>query len=136
MIRVKAIIEIAGFPKEHVEQTVDKVVSTLKESFNLKNFKVYEAVALKEKLEGFWSSFCDVEVELKNIDELVVFCFDFMPSSIEIISPESLSLKQNEMGNIFNDLLSRLHNYDMLVKNLNASNQVLKKKLDESVKAS
>ena len=74
MIRVKAIIEIAGFPKEHVEQTVDKVVSTLKESFNLKNFKVYEAVALKEKLEGFWSSFCDVEVELKNIDELVVFC--------------------------------------------------------------
>ena len=136
MIRVKAIIEIAGFPKEHVEQTVDKVVSTLKGSFNLKNFKVYEAVALKEKLEGFWSSFCDVEVELKNIDELVVFCFDFMPSSIEIISPESLSLKQNEMGNIFNDLLSRLHNYDMLVKNLNASNQVLKKKLDESVKAS
>ena len=136
MIRVKAIIEIAGFPKEHAEQTVDKVVSTLKGSFNLKNFKVYEAVALKEKLEGFWSSFCDVEVELKNIDELVVFCFDFMPSSIEIISPESLSLKQNEMGNIFNDLLSRLHNYDMLVKNLNASNQVLKKKLDESVKAS
>ncbi len=130
-IKVKAIIEIAGFPKENVELTMVKVVETLKKNFKLEKQQVYEAVALKDKMEGFWSTFCEVDLNFKDINELVIFCFDFMPSSIEILSPQELNFKDIEMGNFLNDLLSRLHQYDMIVKNLTASNEIMKRKMNK-----
>lgn len=132
-ITIRAIIEIAGFPKEHVEEIMKKVIDNLKSAFDLKDHKIYEAVALKDKMEGFWSTFSEVEMNFKDINELVIFCFEYMPSSIELLSPEEIKFKSNEMNNLFNDLLSRLHDYDMVVKNLNASNKLLKKQ--QNIKA-
>ena len=129
-ITVKAIIEIAGFPKEHVEDIMKKVIDKLKEGFNLKDHKIYEAVALKDKMEGFWSTFSEVDMTFKDMNDMIIFCFEYMPSSIEILNPGELNFKSNEMNNLFNDLLSKLHHYDMVVKNLTASNQLLKKQLD------
>ena len=131
-INLKAIIEVAGFPKEHVEETMVKVVEKLKQEFKVNKHEVYEAVELKDKMEGFWSTFCELDLTVKSTDELIVFCFEYMPSSIEIISPEELKFSNIEVGNMFNDLLARLHNYDMLVKNLTASNQVMKKKMEDA----
>ncbi len=134
-INIKAIIEIAGFPKEHIEETMVKVVDKLKDEFKVNRQEIYEAVALKDKMEGFWSTFCDIELSFNNVENLVVFCFEYMPSSIEILSPEELKFNNNEIGNILNNLLARLHHYDMLVKNLTASNQLMKKKLDDKTNA-
>ena len=130
-IDTRAIIEIAGFPKEHIEGTMVKVVEKLKQDFKVSKQEVYEAVALKDKMEGFWSTFCEVELSFKNVNELIIFCFEYMPSSIEILSPEEIKFKGNEVNSIFNDLLSRLHQYDMIVKNLTASNEIMKKKLNK-----
>ena len=131
-IETRAIIEIAGFPKEHIEETMVKVVEKLKQDFKVSKQEVYEAVALKDKMEGFWSTFCEVEISFKNVNELVIFCFEYMPSSIEILTPEEIKFKGNEFNSIFNDLLSRLHQYDMIVKNLTASNEIIKKKLGKT----
>ena len=133
MIIIKTIIEVAGFPKEHIEETMVKVIEKLKQESKVTKHEVFEAVELKDKLEGFWSTFCDIEINFNNIEELIRFCFEYMPSSIEILSPEDLKFNNIEIANVFNDLLARLHHYDMLVKNLNASNQVMKKKLDTNV---
>ena len=132
MISIKAIIEVAGFPKEHIEETMVKVVEKLKQESKVTKHEVFEAVELKDKLEGFWSTFCDIEMNFNNIEELIRFCFEYMPSSIEILNPEKLNFNNIEVANVLNDLLARLHHYDMLVKNLNASNQVMKKKLDQA----
>jgi len=131
-INIKAIIEVAGFPKEHVEKTMVKVVEKLKQDFKVNKQEVYEAVALKDKMEGFWSTFCDIELSFDKIENLIIFCFEYMPSSIEILSPENLTFNNIEIGNVLNDLLARLHHYDMVVKNLTASNKMIKKKLGES----
>ena len=132
MISIKAIIEVAGFPKEHIEETMVKVVEKLKQESKVTKHEVFEAVELKDKLEGFWSTFCDIEMNFNNIEELIRFCFEYMPSSIEILNPEKLNFNNIEVANVLNDLLARLHHYDMLVKNLNASNQVMMKKLDQA----
>lgn len=131
-IDIRAIVEIAGFPKEHIEETMVKVVEKLKQDFKVSKQQVYEAVALKDKMEGFWSTFCEIEISFKNVNELIIFCFEYMPSSIEILSPEEINFKGNEVNSIFNDLLSRLHQYDMIVKNLTASNEIMKKKLGKT----
>ncbi len=129
-IKVKAIIEVAGFPKEHIDDTIVKVVDKIKTEFKIIESKIFETIALKDKMEGFWSSFCEVEIDFKKFDEISTFCFEYMPSSIEIIEPEQLNFNNIETGNVFNDLLARLHHYDMMLKNLTASNEIMKKKLD------
>ena len=53
-----------------------------------------------------------------------------MPSSIEIIEPLSFNAKCTDMSNMINDLLAKIHRYDMVVKNMNAENVILKRKLD------
>ena len=131
-IKIKTIIEVAGFPKEHVEGTMAKVVEKLKKEFEVEKNDVFEAVALKDKMEGFWSTFCEVNINFNKMEDLVIFCFEYMPSSVEIIQPEVLNLSNKDMENILNDLLSRLHHYDMLVKNLTASNEIMKKKTNVS----
>lgn len=125
-IRTRAVIEILGSPKEHVENTMQLVADKVKEGFSLLSCEIYDA----EEINGLWSSFADVEVNFKDIDQLIMFCFDFLPSSVEIIEPMNFNVKCTEMSNLINDLLARLHKYDMVVKQLNMENTILKKKLN------
>ena len=131
-ISIRAVIEVAGFPKEHIEQVIVKIIEKLKQENKVINSQVYEAVELKDKMQGFWSTFCEIELDFEKIDKIITFCFEYMPSSIEIINPEKVNFTNLEFSNILNDLLSRLHEYDMVVKNLTASNMALKKKAEKS----
>ena len=127
-IRVKAILEILGSPKDHVEETMKVVISKAKENFKLLSEKTYET----QEIDGLWSTFSEIEISFKNIDEITGFCFNFMPSSVEIMEPINFSFKCNDIANMFNDLLGKLHRYDMVVKNMHAENVILKKKLEQS----
>jgi flavin-binding protein dodecin len=120
-IKIKSVIEIVGAPKEHVEETMREAVNKVKDTFKVTKSKIYEA----EQIEKFWSTFTDFEMELKDINQLIAFCFDFMPSSIEILEPDKIDIKQNEVSDLMNDLLARLHQYDMILKNLNAQVRVM-----------
>ena len=130
-ISARAIIEVAGFPKEHVDQIIKKVIDKLKEEREVVNAELFETVALKDKMEGFYSAFTELKLNLKDIDDLIRFCLEYMPSSIEIIEPEEMSLKTQELAVVLNDLLGKLHDYDLAIKNLQASNFLMKKKLDQ-----
>jgi len=121
ILTVKAIIEILGYPKEHVQETMNRVVEIVKKDYKLEDSKIHEP----KELDKFWSTFVELELKIKKIDDLIGFCFDFMPSSIEIVEPSRLNVKTSEIANLFNDLLARLHQYDMIVKNLSAQNKLL-----------
>ncbi len=117
-----------GSPKEHVEKAIKTVVEKLKKEDNVKLTK--EDISKTAKIKEFWSTFAEVEIEIENIARLFDICFDYMPSSVEILEPEKIDLKSEYITDLLNDLLAKLHRYDMLVKNLNAQNFVLKKKLN------
>ncbi len=57
-------------------------------------------------------------------------CFDYMPSSIEILEPAGMEVDMNDMVSMLNDLLARIHKYDMVLKNLHAQTVVMKHDLD------
>lgn len=117
-IKIHTIIEIAGAPREHVEETIKKVTEIIKTNKKLEVLKQEvaeiektEAPSLKnpeEKMEIF-STFADMEINLENFDELMQFCYTFMPSSLEILEPEDLKIKNSHLSNSINDLLGRLH---------------------------
>jgi len=122
-ITLRVIIEIMGSPKDHVEKTMQLVLEKFKKEYKVNKEELNEATQLKQ----FWSTFVEIEAEIDNLDQLTSVCFDYLPSSIEVIEPTNLEIKNQVISDLMNDLLAKLHRYDMVMKNLNAENVLLKK---------
>ena len=115
-----------GKPKEHLESTLKKYIENLKK--DKKIIIIEEDYAKPEAKENeMFSTFVELEALMRNTGKIIDFCFDYMPSSIEVIEPASLIYKNNELANILNDLQTRLHKYDMMVKNFSQQNKLLKR---------
>ena len=127
-IKAKIIIELLGSPKEYIEETMKKVLDELKARKEI-SILSQETSDAKE-LEKFYSIFSDIEIKC-DVPTLIGICFDFMPSSVEIISPKDLSFESKDMENLLNDLLARLHQESMLIRNLHAENLLMKQKLNK-----
>ncbi|MDO8556160.1 MAG: hypothetical protein Q7R96_03235 [Nanoarchaeota archaeon] len=128
-IQAKVILEIIGSPEEHVNevmQTLLEKIQTKKET-QLGEHKIFKA----KKMDNgkLYSSFTEATINFNDPSTLLGFCFDFMPSSIEILTPERLELKEKDMSDFVNDLLAKLHQYDMILKNVHAENVMLKRKM-------
>ena len=123
-IRCRTIIEVLGKPKEHVEKSLNEYVEHIKKDSELIVLKEdYSEVKEQGKL---WSQFVELELVIKGTSKLIAFCFDYMPSSLEVLKPEHLVMTNPEISNFLNDLQAKLHNVDMVVKQLKAENDFLK----------
>ncbi|MAF36377.1 hypothetical protein CL622_04635 [archaeon] len=127
----RAIIEIAGYPKEHVTSIMGKVVGQVKGTGQVKTtaHRTFPAKLVKqENVKEMYSTFTEFDLEVGDISYLADFAFSFMPSSIEILDGKD-TFTSAEFNGIINDLLARLHNYDMVVKNLQAEKLLLQRAL-------
>ncbi len=129
----RAIIEILGKPKEHVEKTLKKYTEEIKEDKNITFLKEDFAEA-KEQDEGMFSAFSEIEFETDELNKITGFCFDYMPSSVDIFEPEKVTYRAGELNIVINDLLGKLHHVDMAVKKLNNENQFLKNNTNVLIK--
>lgn len=121
----KVIVEILGAPKEHVEKTLKAVIEKIKEEepLNVLSGKVFKA-----KPQGrFFSMFTEMEILFNDFAHLADFCFNYLPSSVEIVEPEEFKTKSVNITNALNDLLAKLHNADMVLKNSQAKNLILER---------
>lgn len=128
-IKAKIVIEILGHPKEHVEETMKIIIEKLKQEKDVKLLK--ETTYKAEQVEKMWSTFSDLEIEVNDLQKLIGICFDYMPSSVEIIDPLKMSIETKSIEEMFNDLLAKLHKVDMALKNALAENKWLKTKKKE-----
>ncbi len=126
-IVLRIIIEILGNPQEHVNDTLKKIIEKIKSEFKVNKEELYEA----ENVGKLWSAFTEVEMELNNVDQLIGICFEYMPSSIEILEPIEFAVKNNDLNNLLNDLMAKLHQNDMIIKNLAAENTVMKREFNK-----
>jgi hypothetical protein len=126
-IHGRFIIELVGKPKEHIEKAMLMIINKIKESQDIEIVRQESAEAKElEKQKGFFSIFTEIELLLENLPVLMGFCYDFMPSSVEILAPEELKTNPNEINSILNDLQAKLHSLDSVSKQLNMENQFLK----------
>ncbi len=123
-IHFSAIVEMVGKPKEHVEKTLKDYLKTIDEQKDIQ--LISEDFSEAKPVEGeMFSAFVEVEILAKGVDKVANFCFDYMPSSIEIIDPESIKYRSSDFTDFLNDLQSRLHDLDMTVKTVNETNKQL-----------
>jgi len=125
--------EVLGGPKDHVEATLQKVLDKLEEDKKLKisDKKVFDCEEQDNKL---WSTFAEVVLEFEKVGTLLDVCFDYMPSSVEILEPAGMELDLGEFGESMNDMLASLHKYTMGIKQLQAQNLYLRKQLSGEIK--
>ena len=130
-IRCKTIIEVLGKPMGHVEDSIRDYVEKIKKDSELIVMNADFSEAAEKK--GLWAVFVELDMVVKGIQKLIGFCFDYMPSSIEITKPEAFAVKKSTVENFINDLQARLHNVDMVVKRQKNENTFLKKNLVKAV---
>jgi len=125
-ILARLILQIAGSPKEHVEETLKKLVEDIKKYKEIKLIKsqLEEATEQEDKI---WTAFAEVEIVTKNLPLLTAFCMEYMPSSVEILEPDVPLANANMTTNFLNDLLSKIHEFSMQLKNANAKIEILNK---------
>ena len=118
-LRTKLIIEIAGFPEEHVNHTLNLIKEKLLELNGVESVKtkIREAKKISERM---WSGFVEIEILVDKLSSLLGICFDFMPSSVEIIEPETITEDSGYLSDVINDLAAKLHHYDAVAKMLRA----------------
>lgn len=122
-IHCTIIVELLGGPKEYIEETLAQYVEQIKQAESHRVLKI--DLAPVEARDKLWSTFAEIELWVKDASTLAFLCFDYMPSSIEILEPEQFSYRAADFAGFFNDLQMRLHKLDMIVKNLRAENKVL-----------
>src|SRR3989344_4134927 len=133
----RVIIEVMGSPKDYVEKTlrlaIDNIKRKQKEITKRRKPGQEDIEILKEEFfpaeekEKMFSDFTELEILFRNTFELVNFCFEYTPSSIEILEPQNLNYKSRDFSNALNDLLGKIHNNAMLIKNYAAENKILKR---------
>lgn len=122
-IHGRVIIEMLGAPQDYVEKTLHLYVEKIKKEKEYLVLK--EAFEKPEKRDDLFAVFVELEMLAKDASALVFFCFDYMPSSIEIIAPQQFTYRAADFTDFFNDLQARLHKMDMITKNMRAENRML-----------
>ncbi len=128
-IRLKIVIEVAGFPKEHIEKAIASIGEKLHTE---KSSIVVEQTThpARNVSENMFSTFIEVELLSESLTQLMGLLYEYMPSSIEIIEPEDpISDDPQAVTMVLNDLLAKLHKYNQMVHAIQAENAILKKQL-------
>jgi len=136
--KTRFILEIVGFPEEHINDTLKLISGKFGEGVkeirvNKKTIRDAKKISIDSKKpieeSKFFAGFIEIEADVANLVTLTGIIFDWMPASIEIMSPDSVIEDKVHANELLNDLCGRLHQYDQITKMLKAQNAILSKEL-------
>ncbi|RLG15531.1 hypothetical protein DRN69_02835 [Candidatus Pacearchaeota archaeon] len=141
-IKAVLIFEIIGKPKEHLIQTLDEMIKRIdsEKGVSVQGKDIKEPILMKDKVgimnkekieknKDFYTTFAEVEIEVEEILYLAILMFKYMPSHIEIISPELIILSNNGWNDILNEVTRRLHGYDEIARVMQVEKVILEKRI-------
>jgi hypothetical protein len=120
-VLTRIIIEMLGAPQDYITKTMQSYIEKLK-----KQHTVLKAeIATAEAKESIFSIYAELEMRFTDLPELLDFCFESMPSSVEIVEPAQFTLPVDKLNGFLNDLQSRLHEADAIIKTERTRKQML-----------
>ena len=130
-LQVNIVIEILGRPKENIINAMDLLIDRLSKEKGIKilNKKIHDPISVENS--NLYTSFTEISLELEGISNFFGVLFAYMPSHIEIVSPENISLSNTFLNEIGNVLVQRLHNYDAITKKVVYEKQMILEKIKE-----
>jgi hypothetical protein len=131
-VLARVSFEIIGSPKAHVEAAINEYIANIEKDYTIHilNRELGEA----EELDGgLFSTYADLEVLFEKLDKLNWLCVNFMPASIEIISPAELKFSDKDLTLWFNDLLAKLHEVSTSYRQLSTKEELFVKNMNAMV---
>ncbi len=124
-IHFRAIIEVLGKPKEYVTESIESYVNKIDEDEDYLLAKKDLEDAEQQEGSGLYLAFAEVECLAKDVKNVTNFCFDFMPSSIEILDPDRVILETSGLTDFLNDIQGRLHAVNIGINDYKQKNKNL-----------
>ena len=135
MTEIKAflIFEMLGRPAKHLKTALEQFIEKLskEEGIEVTNKVLHEPKKVEQIKQELYTTFAEVEINFKEISYLFKVAFVYMPSHIEIVSPQEISLKNFELNTLMNELARRLHQYDEITKRLAIERDILQRQLQQ-----
>jgi len=124
------ILEVMGRPKEHLAETLKELIEKIgsEKGVEVVHKNINEPKEL-EKQKDLFTNFAEVEIKVETLMNLVIVMFKYMPSHVELISPEKLSFDNDEFSGFLNETTRRLHGYEELARVFQMEKQVLENKI-------
>lgn len=132
-IRCIVIFELAGKPKEHIEETLKAYMENIKRDERVA-LLAEEYADTEEHEDGMFSTFCETEMLVVNAEVLTWLAINFSPASIEILEPQELRLSSGDLTSWYNDLLSKLHEVSNVLREERSINGHLTESLNALIK--
>lgn len=131
-IEARFILEIMGRPPEHIVKTLNEIIARIESEKGVKliNKKVHEPVLIKDS-KDLYTTFAELEFEFDSLNMFWGILFAYMPSNVELIAPERLTLSNQELSLAGTQILNKLHFYEAVVKRLVAERDTLKNQLQQ-----
>ncbi len=107
-LRAIVTFEVAGKPKEHVEESLDKYLENIRTDSRIVFLEEEREEAIAHE-DGMFSAFSESELLIHGLETFTWLCVNFSPASIEVIEPDQFSIPAREVTNWLNDLLAKVH---------------------------
>ena len=133
-ILFRTVLEVVGRPKDYVENALREYIEKLKQDTHYEIISKEIAELEKQEKQEMWMTFAELEIKTSSFSDIIGFCFDYMPSLIEILEPHELVSSNAVISSMFNDLQARLHQVDMVAKQLRLENEHLRKNTQDLLK--
>ena len=124
------ILEAIGRPPEHLTKALTELTKKMGEEkgVKVKDKKINNPVLMKDQ-KDFYTTFAEIEIQVDEALQLLLLIFKYMPAHVEIISPEYITLTNDGLCLVLNELTRRLHGYDEIARVIQVEKNILEKKL-------
>ncbi len=133
-ILFRTVLEVVGRPKDYVQNALQEYIEKLQNDDHYEVVSKELAELEKQEKQEMWMTFAELEIRTSSFSDIIGFCFDYMPSLIEVLEPNELVSSNAVISSLFNDLQARLHQVDMVAKQLRLENEHLRKNTQDLLK--
>ncbi|PXY71387.1 hypothetical protein CXX78_01320 [Candidatus Parvarchaeota archaeon] len=125
-ISSRIIFEIMGRPPEHISEALNTLVVKLGSEKGVEVInKKYHDVKKVEDADNLFHTFAEVEADFSDLNSFFGIIFNYMPANIEIFNPDKLKINNDELNQLSNFILTKLHQYDSIAKKLMGEREIM-----------
>ncbi|MFT4310714.1 MAG: hypothetical protein ACMXYC_03710 [Candidatus Woesearchaeota archaeon] len=123
-LKARVVLQVIGKPKDHVEKSLKQFIKEIES--NELYLVEHKTVHKGAKHEGnLFSAFSELDMWFENIPAVLNFCLDYTPSSVELDEPEYFKFHVNEVNDVVNDFIAKLHTVNQQLQDANQLNKIL-----------
>lgn len=127
------VFEIMGRPAEHIVSALNQLIDRIakEQGANVIERKIHDPIPVKDSKDLF-TTFAETVVSFDSVISCFRIIFTYLPANIEIISPEHIKFRNDDLTTLANAFAARLHDYDAIAKRLVSEREALANNLQKA----